>query len=155
MNALHKMQDYLQQTKVIFQRRSQKTYNQQATSRTNGNAAVLKHVNVKKKREAFWGARKCQETAEAETIFNGTTKKTLLQKNEALEKYVETVTMRAEALATTQVDFFKTLIERQQEAQKHLNELAAQLSQQNSREKHSLRKQRGINRRREIEEGRN
>ena len=39
MNALHKMQDDRQQTMVISQRRSQKTYTEQATSRTNGNAA--------------------------------------------------------------------------------------------------------------------
>ena len=56
----------------------------------------------------------------------------LQKKNEALEKYVKTVTVRAEALATTEVDFFKALIERHEEAQKHLNELAAQLSHQNT-----------------------
>ena len=74
---------------------------------------------------------KCQEAAEAETIFNGTTKDTRA-KTEALEKHVKTVTMRAEALATTDADFFKTLIERQEEAQKHLNELESQLGQQNT-----------------------
>ena len=42
------------------------------------------------------------------------------------------MTVRAEASATTEAGFFKTLIERQHEAQKHLNELAAQLSQQNT-----------------------
>ena len=72
--------------------------------------------------------KKSQETAEAETIFNGTT----LEKTEALEKHVKTVTMRTEALATTEADFIKTLLDRQEEAQKHLNELAAQLSQQNT-----------------------
>ena len=51
--------------------------------------------------------RKCQEAAEAETIFTGTTKNTLEQ-TEALEKHVKTVTMRAEALASTEADFFKT-----------------------------------------------
>ena len=79
----------------------------------------------------FLGSAKMSR-AEGETIFNGTIKDTLA-KSEALEKYVKTVTMRAEALATTEADFFKTLIERQEEeAQKHLNELAAQLSQQNT-----------------------
>ena len=39
MNALHKMQDYLQQIMVISWRRSQKTNTEQAASRTNGNAA--------------------------------------------------------------------------------------------------------------------
>ena len=79
----------------------------------------------------FLRAKKCQETAEAKTIFNGTIKDTLA-KTEALEKHVKTVTMRAESLATTEADFFKALLERQEEAQKHLNELAAQLSQQNT-----------------------
>ena len=74
---------------------------------------------------------KSQETAEAETIFNGTIKDTL-EKTEALKKHVKTVTMRAEALATTEADFFKTLLDQQEEAHKHLNELAAQLSQQNT-----------------------
>ena len=36
--------------------------------------------------------------------------------------------MRAESLATTDVDFFKTLLERHEEAPKHLNALTAQLS---------------------------
>ena len=58
--------------------------------------------------------------------------KDTLAKTEAFEKYVKTVTMRAEDLATTEADFFKTLLERQEEALKHLNELAAQLSQQNT-----------------------
>ena len=48
--------------------------------------------------------RKCQEAAEAETIFTGTTKNTLEQ-TEALEKHVKTVTVRAEASAAT-ADFF-------------------------------------------------
>ena len=74
--------------------------------------------------------RKCQESAEAREIFNGTIKNTLA-KHEALEKHVKTVTVRAEASAAT-ADFFKALLDRQEEAQKHLNELAAQLSQQNT-----------------------
>ena len=90
----------------------------------------LKHGNVKKKRCLFT-SKKCQETAEAETIFNGTIKDTLA-KNEVPEKYVKTVTMRVESLATTEADFFKALLDRQEEAQKHLNELVAQLSQQNT-----------------------
>ena len=71
------------------------------------------------------------EAAEAKTIFNGAIKDTL-EKAEALEKHVKTVTMRAEPLATTEAEFFKTLLDRQGEAQKHLNELSAQLGQQNS-----------------------
>ena len=38
-NALHLMQDHLQQTTVIAQERSQKTHTQQAASKTQGNAA--------------------------------------------------------------------------------------------------------------------
>ena len=56
--------------------------------------------------------KKCQETAEAETIFNGTIKDTLA-KTEALEKHVKTVTMRADALVTMKADFIKTLLDRQ------------------------------------------
>ena len=130
MNALHKMQDYLQQTMVISQRRSQKTYTRQATSGTNGNAAfeaIEATTQARERQEEaklFVTSKKCQETAEAETNFNGTIKDTLA-KNEALEKYVKTVIMRAEALATTEADFFKALLDRQEEAQKHLNELSA------------------------------
>ena len=81
--------------------------------------------------EARVACEKKYQAAEAETIFNGTIKDTRA-KTEALEKHVKTVTMRAEALATTDADFFKTLIEPQEEAQKHLNELESQLSQQNT-----------------------
>ena len=38
-NALHLMQDHLQQTTVIAQERSQKTHTEQAASKTQGNAA--------------------------------------------------------------------------------------------------------------------
>ena len=55
MNALHKMQDHRQQTMVISQRRLQKTYTEQATSRTLMRPCrlPLKHVIVKKKRGFF------------------------------------------------------------------------------------------------------
>ena len=92
---------------------------------------LLKHVNVKKK-GCFFYEQKMSGDRRSRDDLQRHHKKTLLQKTEALEKYVETVTMRAEALATTQVDFFKALIERHEEAQKHLNELSAQLSQQNT-----------------------
>ena len=51
--------------------------------------------------------------------------------------------MRADSLATTEADFFKTLFECQEGTQKHLNELAAQLSRQNStqRKTHNTEKQ--------------
>ena len=95
-------------------------------------AATATEARERQEEAMLFHEEKCQEAAEAETIFNGTIKDTLEQ-TEALEKHVKTVTMRAEALATTEADFFKALIERQEEeAQKHLNELAAQLSQQNT-----------------------
>ena len=78
--------------------------------------------------ETIW--QTCQDTAESATIFNDATKNTF-EKTEALEKHVMTVTMRAESLATTEADFFDALLSRHEETQKHLDELAAQLSQQN------------------------
>ena len=39
MNTPHKMQDHMQQTTVVSQRRAQKTYTEQAASRAKGNAA--------------------------------------------------------------------------------------------------------------------
>ena len=44
------------------------------------------------------------------------------------ERHVKTATMRSESLSTTDVDFFKTLLKRHEEAQKQLNVPAAQLS---------------------------
>ena len=46
--------------------------------------------------------------------FKGAIKDTL-EKTEALEEHVKTVTMRAESLATTEADFGKTLLDRQEE----------------------------------------
>ena len=46
---------------------------------------------------------------------------------EALEKRVKTVTMRAESLATTEADFFKTFLERYKSTQRNLNNLSARL----------------------------
>ena len=65
--------------------------------------------------------QKCDEASATETIFHGTIENT---PEKADEKHVKTV--------TTDADFFKTLFDRQEEAQKHLNELSAQLSQQNT-----------------------
>ena len=56
MNALHKMQDDRQQTKVISRRRSPKMYTEQATLRTNGNSAY-------EAMETTTGARDRQEEA--------------------------------------------------------------------------------------------
>ena len=61
--------------------------------------------------------QKMPEATEAKTIYSEAIKHTL-EKNEALEKHVMTVTMRATSLATTEADFFKTLLGRQEETQR-------------------------------------
>ena len=53
--------------------------------------------------------------------------KQVLEKGEAFERHVKTVTTQAESLATTEVDFFQTLLKRHEESQDHLNALKAQL----------------------------
>ena len=55
------------------------------------------------------------------TMVNETVKDTL-EEAEALERHVKTVTMRMESLATTDADFVKTLVSRQEDA--HLNALS-------------------------------
>ena len=64
------------------------------------------------------------QRAEAETNFNDATKD-VIEKAEALETHVKTVTMRVDSLATSEVDFFKTLLARHQEAQDNLNVFVA------------------------------
>ena len=56
-NALHLMQDHLQQTMVISQRQSQKTQNEQAASKTQGNAAYEVMVTATQAREQREEAR--------------------------------------------------------------------------------------------------
>ena len=65
---------------------------------------------------------------EAEETHHDATRRTL-EKTEALEKHVKTVTMRADSLMTTDADFFQTLIERQEESIRELNTLYGQLCQ--------------------------
>ena len=72
--------------------------------------------------------QKCQEAAGAEAVYNEAIHRTL-EKTEALEKHVKTVTMRSDSLAITEADFFQTLLESQEEAQRNLNELSVQLGQ--------------------------
>ena len=52
-----------------------------------------------------------------------------LERTEAFEKHVKTVTMRADSLATTEADFVQTLIERQEESIRELHTLYGQLRQ--------------------------
>ena len=70
--------------------------------------------------------QRCQEVVKAEAAHNEAIKRTL-DMTEALEKRVKTVTMRVESLATTEADFFQTLLERQKETQRNLNDLSAPL----------------------------
>ena len=104
----------------------------QSTSKTKDDAASEAMEALTQERERQEEARcvceqKCDEASVAQTMFNDTFKVTL-EKAEALERHVKTVTMRAESLATTDGDFFYTLVNRQEEGQKYLNSLSAQLS---------------------------
>ena len=120
MNALHKMQDYLQQTMVISQKRSQKTYTEQSTSGTKGNAAceaieaATQARDLQQEARRFFYEQKNVKRPQKPRRSSTAPSKTLLQKTEALEKHIKTVTMRADALATTEADFFKALLDRQE-----------------------------------------
>ena len=74
-NALHMMQDHVQQTTVISQRRSQKTLPEQAALRTKGDAAMEAAIQTCERQEE--DEQKYQGRAEAETTFNGSIKDTL------------------------------------------------------------------------------
>ena len=71
---------------------------------------------------------KFADAADAEETYHNAIRGTL-ERTEALEKHVKTVTMRADSLATTEADFFQTLIERQEESIRELNTLYGQLCQ--------------------------
>ena len=72
--------------------------------------------------------QKIQEAAGAEAVYNEAIQCTL-EKTEALEKLLKTATQRADSPAITEADFFQTLLEREEETQRDLNELHAQLCQ--------------------------
>ena len=71
---------------------------------------------------------KLAEAAVAEGTYHDAIRRAL-EKTEALEKHVKTVTMRSDSLAFNETDFFQTLIERQEKAIKDLNTLYGQLCQ--------------------------
>ena len=80
-----------------------------------GESAREQRQSEADRRSSLRKERRCSQgwagaAAEAETIFDGATKDTL-RKAEALEKHVKTVTMRSESLATTEANFFKTLLD--------------------------------------------
>ena len=109
-NAVHRVQDLLQQTTVLSQRRSTKTHTERAVTISRGSAAYAAM-------EAATRARERQEEAkrlDAEAAYNEAIQCTL-EKTEALEKLVKTVTMRAHSLAITEADFLQTLFERQED----------------------------------------
>ena len=85
-----------------------------------------KRVNDKKRRGSST-SKKCDEASVAEAMFDDTMKDTL-EKSEGHERRMKTATMLVESLATTDAGFFKTLLNRQEEAQNHLDALSAQLS---------------------------
>ena len=58
--------------------------------------------------------------------------KRTLEKTEALERHVKTVTMREDSLAFNEAAFFQTLIDSQEETLRELNTLYGQLCQPRS-----------------------
>ena len=70
--------------------------------------------------------QKVAEAADAEEIYHDAVKRTL-EKTEALEKHVKTVTKRADSVAATKADFFQALLERQEASTRDLNTLYGQL----------------------------
>ena len=116
---------------VISQRRSQKTLIEQAASKTQGNAAcdVMEAATLEREGQAETRRLfepRCQEAAEGETIYSGAIKDTL-EKTRALQKR-QNRDCEGRVLGDHRADIFKTLLDRQEETQKHLNELSAQLS---------------------------
>ena len=94
----------------MTQRRSHKTGAERTTSCSKGNAAYAAMEDVIMARE--WQAeakraydQKFAEAAEAEETYHDAIGSTL-EKTEALEKHVKTMTMRADSLVTTEADFF-------------------------------------------------
>ena len=109
------MQDYPQQTMVISQRRSQTTYTEQATSRTKGNAAdeakgaTIQARDRQEEARHFYQQKKSRDRRSRDDLQRHDQRHSC--KIEALEKHVN---MRTESLATTEADFFKTLLDRQE-----------------------------------------
>ena len=117
----------------MTQRRSHKTVTERATSCSKGNAAYAAMEAVIMARE--WQAeakraydQKFAEAAVAEETYHDASRRTL-EKTEAHQKHVQTVTMRSDSLAFNETDFFQTLIERQEETIRNLDALYGQLCQ--------------------------
>ena len=136
LHAIHRLQDQFHQMSALTQRRSHKTVTERASSYSKGNAACAAMEKVILAREWQEEAKraydlKFAEAAEAEETYHNAIKRTL-EKTEALEKHVKTVTMRADSLAHNEEDFFQFLITRQEESIRELNTLYGQLCQPRS-----------------------
>ena len=133
MNAINSLHDCLQQTLALTQKRSHKTQSERTASLSKGNAAYAAMEAVNQARDWQEEAKrlydqKIAEAADTEEIYQDASKRTL-EKTEALEKHVKTVTMRADSLAATEGDFFQALLERQEEAMQEFKVLDGQLCQ--------------------------
>ena len=121
----HKLQDRLQHILSLTKSRSHKTGKERSTTVTKGNDAHAAMEAVISARESLAEVRrtydqKCAEAAVAEGAYHDAIRRTL-EKTEALEKQVKTVTMRADSLAFNETDFFQSLIDRQEEAINYVN----------------------------------
>ena len=112
---------------------SHKTVRERATTVSKGNDAYAAMEAVIMAPE--WQAeakraydQKFAEAAEAEETYHDAIRRTL-EKTEALEKHVKTVTTRSDSLAFNETDFFQTLIEIQEESIRDPNTLYGQLCQ--------------------------
>ena len=145
MIAVHRLQDQLQQTLALTKRRSYKTVTERATSVSTGNDAYAAMEAVTMAREwQFEGAqqegvngrkrpsvpmtRNSSRPRKPKKTYHDAIRRTL-EKTEALEKHVKTVTMRSDSPAFNEADFFQTLIERQEEIIREINTLYGQLCQ--------------------------
>ena len=86
MNAVHRLQDRLQQTLVLSQRRSHKTFFERAISMSKGNAAYADMQAVRQEEAMRAYDWKFAEVAEAEEAHHDAIKRTL-EKTDALEKH--------------------------------------------------------------------
>ena len=138
-NAIHRLQDRLQQTLALSQRRSHKTHSERAASLSKGTAEYAAMDAITQARDWQEEAKRLYdqqiaEAAEAEEIYNDAITRTP-EKTEALEKQVKTVTMRSDSLSATEADFFQALPGRQEEAMRDINVLCGQLCQSSQTQK--------------------
>ena len=119
INTLHKVQDVLQQTTVLSQRRAKKTHTERAVTISRGYAAMEAAPRARAWQEETKRlyVQKFQEAAEAEAVNNEATQCTL-EKTEAVENLLKTVKMQTHSPAITEADFFQTLHEREEETQR-------------------------------------